>query len=97
MSVYIAAPYPKKDEAAKLMHFLEEHQIKITSSWLWGTDDMNEYYARRCLADVCAADALIAYNWAGLGSGCHVELGYALAKNKRIILFGERTNIFHHL
>lgn len=44
---------------------------------------------------------LIAFNptgWEEQGTGGrHVELGYALALSKKVILFGQRSNIFHWL
>jgi nucleoside 2-deoxyribosyltransferase len=30
------------------------------------------------------------------GGGRHVEFGYALAKGKRVVVIGERENVFHH-
>lgn len=62
-----------------------------------GTD-----YALRDLEDIDAADVIVVYNPVafykhGTG-GRHVELGYALGKNKLIILYGGKpSNVFHHL
>lgn len=57
--------------------------------------------ARQDLADVDAADTLLAFNpvgWENVGTGGrHVEFGYAVARGKQIVLYGVRSNIFHHL
>jgi nucleoside 2-deoxyribosyltransferase len=101
MRVYIAAPYPVREDAQRLMSYLEHHGIEVTSGWLREEDSISHEHAARDLADIDDADALVvlnpeAFHNAGTG-GRHVELGYAIAKGKRIILLGERTNMFHAL
>jgi nucleoside 2-deoxyribosyltransferase len=100
-SVYVAAPYVKRADAQRVMADLLRAGFDVTSSWLIGDDELSDAFARQDLADVDRADALVALNpkeWEYLGSGGrHVEFGYALAKGKRVVLVGARTNIFHHL
>jgi nucleoside 2-deoxyribosyltransferase len=99
--IYIAAPYPTRDEAMALMRKLEALGHTVTSRWLKAPDELDDDSARKDLADVAEADVLLAVNdaeWANSGTGGrHVELGYALALGKRVVLVGARSNIFHYL
>lgn len=101
LKVYIAAPFPIRDRAVSVMHVLELKGIEVTSRWLKAPDTMTDEHARKDLDDVAAADVLLALNpdgWEERGTGGrHVELGYALALGKPVLLVGERSNIFHHL
>lgn len=101
VKIYIAAPYPLRDEAIRVMRMLEVGGLEVTSRWLKAPDDLADEHARKDLDDVAAADVLLALNpegWANQGTGGrHVELGYAIALGKPIVLVGERTNIFHYL
>lgn len=101
MKVYIAAPYPMREEAIALMLQLETAGHEVTSTWLKSPDEMKDEYARLDLADVARADALVAFNpagWEEKGTGGrHVEFGYALALNIPVFLIGAKSNIFHHL
>lgn len=103
ISVYIAAPYPCREEATTLAARLAAYGVTCTARWITdgASAELNDEWARNDLADVLAADCLIAINtpaWSDKGSGGrHVEYGYALAHQKPIILYGQRTHIFHHL
>lgn len=101
MKVYIAAPYPERDYAIAVMLACEARGITVTSRWLKSPDELADKFAKEDLADVAAADWLLALNpltYENKGTGGrHVELGYALALGKRIALVGERTNIFHYI
>ena len=111
MKIYIAAPWQYRSHAILLMTKLVEKGHEVTSSWLVVDDDSADglptslegadKYARADLNDVEAADMLVAINpkeFANAGTGGrHVELGYAIARGKQIVLFGERSNIFHSL
>lgn len=101
LKVYIAAPYPWRENAVRLMQAVESAGFDVTSTWLRALDVENDAHARLDLADVARADVLVAVNppefeKSGAG-GRHVELGYALGLNKRIVLVGNQSNIFHHL
>lgn len=97
--VYIAAPFELQKVARAARTALGTAGIAVSSRWLDVGADDSDAVARLCLEDVAAADALVAINpreWARLGTGGrHVELGYALALGKRIVIVGARTNVFH--
>jgi nucleoside 2-deoxyribosyltransferase len=102
VTVYIAAPYEERKQANRVRVRLAAQSIACSSRWL--TDDgsatLSHEWARADLDDVRAADALLAlnppaYHQRGSG-GRHVELGYALALDKPILVVGERSNIFHY-
>ncbi len=101
IKVYIAAPYPCRDAAIEMMHVLEANGCRVTSTWLREPDEMADQFARLDLADVARADVLVAYNpegWEERGTGGrHVEYGYALGLGIPVVLYGEKSNIFHHL
>jgi nucleoside 2-deoxyribosyltransferase len=71
------------------------------------TDDYLTLQATNDLLDIDEADAVLLFSasWAmgelelhrhqTLSGGRHVETGYALAKNKLVIVMGEKENIFH--
>jgi len=98
--IYIAAPYPLKDEALLLRRSLLVAGFRVVARWLDEQEENSNRTARLCLDDVDGADIVVALNppaWANAGTGGrHVELGYALARNKRIVVIGPPTNVFHH-
>jgi nucleoside 2-deoxyribosyltransferase len=104
--VYIAAPSQLQLKCRSVKRSLELHGHKVTSRWI----DHNDLYSPSFevqqagaivdLEDVAEADILLAFNPdefrnSGTG-GRHVELGYAIALKKPILLIGERTNVFHY-
>jgi nucleoside 2-deoxyribosyltransferase len=101
MKVYVAAPYPIRDLAIYVMRALEEHGHEVTSRWLKALDELTDEHARKDMEDVASADVLLAMNpdgWENIGTGGrHVEFGYALALGKRVVLIGQRSNMFHYL
>lgn len=100
MKVYVAAPYQLRPSAVGLKKAIERLGGVVTSRWLTRQGGESNRAARMCLADIDAADVLVALNpatWATAGTGGrHVELGYALAREKRVLLVGVRNNVFHH-
>lgn len=101
MTIYIAAPYPLRNHAVEVMHHLERLGHHVTSRWLTTLDEEGNAGALMDLYDVALADVFLAINpteWRQQGGGGrHVELGYALALGKEVVLWGVRSNIFHHL
>lgn len=102
MKIYIAAPFALRGQAAEIAQHLGALGHRVTSRWI--TDDsetIGDEWARKDLADVAEANLLLAFNpmeWKNIGTGGrHVELGYALALGKQVVIFGVRSNIFHHL
>lgn len=100
MKVYLAAPYPLREQMCNTADTLRAAGHTITSRWLLG-DELTHQAAQMDLDDVYAADVLIAVNpvgWETIGTGGrHAEFGYALALGKKIILVGLRSNVFHYL
>jgi len=101
MKVYIAAPYPCKEDARLVRTFLETHGINCTSQWIDEEDgEDSAERAQKDLDDVNEAHVFIALNfleWEQRGTGGrHVEFGYAIG-TMPIILIGKRSNVFHHL
>ena len=96
---YIAAPYELRDAALRARTTLEQSGFLVTARWLDAQAQDSDLEARKDLEDIASAHALIALNpseWARSGTGGRdVELGYALALGKRIVLVGARTNVFH--
>lgn len=99
--VYIAAPWPIRDQAKLLRNELHAAGIVVNSRWLDETVDAPEDNAEDDLADIFAAEAVVLLNpvlWKNEGTGGrHVEFGVALALNKRVFILGERSNVFHML
>lgn len=101
--VYLAGPFDHQEALRDLRDQCGE-DVEITSRWLDfepGLDDeATDHYRSLCatvdLADVDRADVLIQFTNGAVGTGGrHVELGYAIAKGKRVIVVGEHENIFH--
>lgn len=103
MKVYLAARYEKKLSLLNLAAALEKDGHQITSRWIQmpkaEDDDTKAEAAQACLDDIDAADCLVllSENHAEIceRGGRHVEVGYALAKGKLIVVIGERENLFH--
>lgn len=59
---------------------------------------LRQHFATEDLADIDAADVLVAFTEPPRSSasrgGRHTELGYAIAKDTRIIIVGPRENVF---
>lgn len=98
MRIYVAGPYVARESLLQTKSEIEAHGHEVTSRWLLGShDDLAPIIcATDDLEDIERADALILFLDRGPGSrgGMYVELGYAIAKGKKVILVGERTNVF---
>ena len=98
-AIYVAAPYELKEQASVVAARLRALGHSVTSGWHDREDVNEEATARRDLEEVEACDTLLLINvqeWAHKGTGGrHVEYGYALARGKSLVIFGERTNLFH--
>ena len=108
--VYIAAPWEEKSRAAADAKFyLESEGFEVTSSWITRKEDKGNTLgaydpnvltqeALQDLKDIYVADALLLLNTQPRGqetSGKQVEFGYALCENKRIVVVGTPSNVFH--
>lgn len=101
MKVYVAAPWPLREAARTLAEALSAHEgILVTSRWV-SVECENAAGAQMDLEDVDEANTLVLYNppeWVNAGGGGrHTEFGYALAKGKRLIVYGKISNVFHEL
>lgn len=96
MIVYVAAPYARREEAIVVMRWLEAKGHVVTSSWLRKQMNMSDAAACTDLDDVRRANVFLLLNLE-TSEGKNVELGYALALGKQIVLVGARTNVFHYL
>ncbi len=107
-AAYLAARYSRRDELGGYAAELNEMGIQVTSRWLVRSrqipddavrDDVEaRRYAREDVADIEAADILVAFTEQPRTSlsrgGRHVELGYALAAGKRVVVVGPLEHIF---
>jgi nucleoside 2-deoxyribosyltransferase len=96
---YIAAPYELREVARDLRGGLQAMGITVVARWLDVAAQDSDGAAREDLEDIDASDAVVLLNpsgWARRGTGGrHVEFGYALAQGKRLVILGDRTNVFH--
>jgi nucleoside 2-deoxyribosyltransferase len=112
MKVYLAARYSQKGDMQCVAALLEARGIEVTSTWLkehWSpgitmdqiTEEELVDIAALDLADIDRADGVILFSLdpliAGVRGGRHVEFGYALGKDKPIVVVGPKENIFHYL
>lgn len=108
MKVYLAASYAHHPIMAEFASKLQELDIEVTSRWIYGYHEMvddsdaeafNAWCATEDLEDVIACNVFVHFNIPGsLGrGGRHIELGFALALGKKIVLVGARENVFHYL
>lgn len=106
MAVYLAARYGRRKEMLALSQLLEAAGHRVTARWVHGLHDTaggmsDQDAALEDLVDVELADAIIAFTETPgvegrARGGRHVEFGWALARGKRLIVFGPRENVFHH-
>lgn len=99
--IYLASLYSRIEEMeAHALRLMNDYGYDITSRWVFGGEEgfTREAIAIFDLEDVDAADTIVAfsepYGTYYKGGGRNVELGWAMAKNKRCVLIGERENVF---
>ena len=105
-NVYIAGPFSWRDNLAAVAHELGDRAVIVTSRWMTAHaphgDNMDAYseddlatYGREDLEDIDVADVVVLFNPGTSGGGGRwVEMGYALAKDKPLVVVGQRTNPF---
>jgi hypothetical protein len=102
---YIAASYPRKEEARKVALGLQEYGLRCTSQWLhrdegYGKDgdERMKKSAELDLADIKIAHFLIELSGDKLShGGRHCEVGIALGMYKPVFILGAQEQIFHWL
>jgi nucleoside 2-deoxyribosyltransferase len=96
VKVYVAGKFQEKERVRRVQALVREYGHEITCDWTVEDDSLFDgealrAYWRRCAQDdvagVRACDALILLPHAR-GKGLWVELGIALALNKRVIVVG---------
>lgn len=111
MRIYLAAYTLRAEEMRRVRDRLVAMGHVVTSRWIDKADlklerattpgdltDRPEPYreaASECLADLRAAEVLVAFTGEGGRGGRHVEFGYALARRMRILIVGPREHLFH--
>lgn len=103
MKFYIAALYSEMKNAKYVAECIEASGHECTSRWINGDEeDMFTHDAAQMdLDDIDSADTIILLTLPKgtlyKGGGRQVEFGYALAKNKNMIVLGDKEHIFCHL
>lgn len=110
MLAYIASNYESKNAIKKYVAELQISGVGVSSTWqdephspqsggLGGSDPT--YYAKRDLEEIDACDWFVIFSQeptqATYRNGRNVELGYAIARKKNLLVIGPYENIFHYL
>lgn len=108
MRVYLASRFSRREEMVRYAEELKARGHEVDARWL--TDphhrvsgrhedaEFNAGLAEHDYEDISKCDVLILFNDKDGGrGGRYVELGLALAWGKRVMLVGERTNVFTFL
>lgn len=108
MNIYIACPYEMRERAKHVANVLAIDKHTITARWLLDSHDGDDKgdatdwprHAVEDLRDVQAAECVVVLNPEGFETkgtgGRHTELGIALALGHRVLLVGQRSQVFHH-
>lgn len=101
VSIYLASRFGRREEMEQIaLDLMNAYGYDITARWVFGGEEglTREDIALLDIEDVDKADTIVAftepYGTDFKGGGRYVELGYALAKNKRTVIIGERENVF---
>jgi len=110
LKIYLAARYERRAELSEYAERLRSWGYVITSSWLKEsdaatfeaiTDDVRAEIARRDLADIRDCDLFIRFSETPRSvrttGGSLVEMGYALALPRTVLVVGPKENVFHYL
>ena len=98
MKVYLSAPYTSKRTMIRWRVILEAHGHRIVSTWDCRLAARPVDDALQDLQEIRNADIFLLSSFGTSPGGRYVELGYAYAHGKSIILVGpEGKNIFHML
>lgn len=101
IKLYLAARFGRRAEMEQIADRLKSLGFDITARWVYGGEDglTRAQIAMLDLEDVDRADVVVSFTHPRgtltSGGGRHVEYGYALAKNKGLVIIGARENVFH--
>jgi hypothetical protein len=112
MKLYLAAQYGRKEEIKLAARLLTADGHEITSTWInepypptATLADLQESKLRELaeqdLSELHQAEGIVFFsedpNTPIKRGGRHVEFGFCLAFDKRLVVVGPRENIFHYL
>ncbi len=110
MNIYIASKYPNKHNVAELAEHIESWNHTIVSSWHTEgcapnvelseiPDSELRNIAERDISELTTADLLLVYTHeCGVSrGGMWVEMGYAIASDKRVFILGHPITVFGYL
>lgn len=96
MKLYLASSIRNMDMVKEVGALLESFGHKITCDWCAFSADtiaFSQQYRQFCIDDmfrgIDEADALVLIF--PIGRGAHIEIGYAVAKEKRIIILSNKV------
>lgn len=106
MKIYLAHNFAAREALRDTVRLIESLGHEVTSSWITDDSHVINDNARKSaeidLADIDRADALILFTsqWGEKhGKGKFMEFGYAIAKGKRVFIYGpdQTSSVFYHL
>ena len=99
-AIYVAGPFSERHRLGQVRDELRFRSFAVTSRWLdpeW-TKFKDADTAVIDLEDLEAADMVLAFTeQESTRGGMMVEIGYALASGKPVVVIGPRRNNFLHL
>ena len=101
MCIYIAASFPRREEAESLSLTLKGLGHRVVSKWhsvdkIYGSDDELPERALRDFDNLYVADTFISFIGDSMShGGRHTEFGIALMSGMRILLIGNREQVLH--
>lgn len=102
-SIYLAARFDRREDMAGIADLLKTDGHEITAQWVYGGEEGKSLLdiALMDYNDVMRADTVVQFTdpvgTLATGGGRHTEFGLGYAWAKRMIIFGEREQIFHNL
>lgn len=107
---YLSAPVARQEEMVRYATLMEKLGLEVTSSWIYSPplvpawDELDcearvrvgQDIAERDLMDIDDAANFLFFSdiSPGLSNGRMVELGYAIARGKRVVVIGAIENVF---
>lgn len=100
MKIYLAAKFSRRAEMEKLSNDLLDVGHECIARWVYGGEEglSRADIALLDLEDVAEADGIILFTHPKgepqPGGGRFVEFGYAMARQKRLVVIGPAENVF---
>lgn len=102
-AIYVASRFSRKDEMRMYCDTLKDQGFEVVATWVYGSEDgmSREDIAALDYTDLMKADVTIVftdpYESLQKGGARHSEMAFAYMAGQRVILVGEREQVFHHL